>query len=305
MKFKLTLTLLWGVLFFTSCSSDNKLNSDNNIDKFAIDQYIGQIDHNEGVITITVPMHTKLQEATPYIMLPSGASSNPRSGELVDLLDPKEYVVTAENGDTKKYTVIANNLTFWTNTTDYEIKENITLYSSQFEQGDKAVIITNTESGKKFTLDLTRNDQGTIEAYISEQVEVGEYTLILQTNGKSETYLETIKISKSTAPVLYDLDQYIHEYKGADFVVKGENLRKENELTAIYYYRKGSYEFPHMYGEAKFDEEGNIIVKNSKMDLDRTEYAIQVQVGGYLGGLGGKKSNRIFFRIIGETPVKD
>jgi subtilisin family serine protease len=70
---------------------------------------IGQIDHNSGTISITVPYATNISSLSPIISI-VGASLTPTSGVVQDFTNPVVYTVTAQDGSTKIYTVTVTSL---------------------------------------------------------------------------------------------------------------------------------------------------------------------------------------------------
>ena len=76
---------------------------DASIQEFTIGGACGMI--AEDTITITVPAGTDVSALSPEITVHPGAVVSPASGETQDFSQPVMYTVTAENGNTKEYTV--------------------------------------------------------------------------------------------------------------------------------------------------------------------------------------------------------
>ena len=67
---------------------------------------IGEIDEEKRIITVTVPYRTDLSKLVPVIDIPDNTRISVKTGKEPDFSEPVEYIVTAEDGTTKEYTVI-------------------------------------------------------------------------------------------------------------------------------------------------------------------------------------------------------
>lgn len=109
MKNKLLLVVFSFILF--SCSKDDGpiLSSEKELISFAIEKdgktYQGQIDHNSKMITIDIENLDLSSPIKPSIEIPSGAKIFPSPLTPQDFNENIEYTITAENGDSKTYTV--------------------------------------------------------------------------------------------------------------------------------------------------------------------------------------------------------
>ncbi|WP_438710553.1 DUF5018 domain-containing protein [Aquimarina muelleri] len=67
--------------------------------------------YEEQLVTIRVelPYLTPLTALTSNILISEGASIVPASGETIDYSSPVEYIVTAENGNKRKYLIVVDN----------------------------------------------------------------------------------------------------------------------------------------------------------------------------------------------------
>ena len=84
--------------------TENKLASAScDITYFAIDGVPGEIEGD--TITVTLGRQADLTALQPQILVSEGAAVSPASGETQDFSQPVIYTVTAENGNTKEYTV--------------------------------------------------------------------------------------------------------------------------------------------------------------------------------------------------------
>jgi hypothetical protein len=72
---------------------------------FTIGSAEGDIDYDEGTITIEVPYIADLAHLTPAIALNNGATVSPDTAVEQDFTNPVKYTVTAKNGSTKDYLV--------------------------------------------------------------------------------------------------------------------------------------------------------------------------------------------------------
>lgn len=70
------------------------------------DSAIGEINEEDRTITVTVPYRTDLSKLVPVIAIPDNTEVSVKSGKVPDFSEPVEYIVTAQDGTTKKYTVI-------------------------------------------------------------------------------------------------------------------------------------------------------------------------------------------------------
>lgn len=109
MKNKLLLLVFSCILF--SCSKDDGpiLSSEKELISFAIEKdgntYQGQIDHNSKLITIDIENLDLSSPLKPSIAIPSGAKIIPSPFTPQDFSKNIDYTITAENGDSKTYTV--------------------------------------------------------------------------------------------------------------------------------------------------------------------------------------------------------
>lgn len=74
---------------------------------FVVNGTSGTISQSAGTIRITLPYGTDLTSLKPEITMKNAVSVSPASGTAVNLSAPVTYTVTAEDGNTKTYTVTA------------------------------------------------------------------------------------------------------------------------------------------------------------------------------------------------------
>ncbi len=77
------------------------------ITEFKIGDTAATIDEVNKTISIVLPAGTNTSALVPEITISKNASISPASGTQIDLTSPFVYTVTAENGETKEYTVTA------------------------------------------------------------------------------------------------------------------------------------------------------------------------------------------------------
>jgi hypothetical protein len=110
-------------------------NTDNKVMAFTFEELdpvveADEIDHTKSRINITVPYGTDITALVPTIVVSTNANISPATGVAQDFTNTVEYVVTAENGDERNYTV---NLTIAPN------HEN-SILTFDFEEFDPKVI---------------------------------------------------------------------------------------------------------------------------------------------------------------------
>ncbi len=79
--------------------------SDNNLLSVFFPDFMREGEVNGENVSLTVPFGTNLSEALIEMEISDFATSEPASGTVVDISEPKDIIVTAENGDQKTYTL--------------------------------------------------------------------------------------------------------------------------------------------------------------------------------------------------------
>jgi hypothetical protein len=111
----LALLLLLGAVFMPSCKKE-VLSSSKEITSFIFDasenaelerNFLGNISGTN--ISVEVAFAVNITQLKPTIEISPGASLSPESGQLRDFSGPVVYMVTAEDGTTKSYTVAVSN----------------------------------------------------------------------------------------------------------------------------------------------------------------------------------------------------
>ncbi|MCK8521897.1 DUF5018 domain-containing protein [Aquimarina sp. D1M17] len=146
-------------LTLVSCADDDaqdiEESSANLIVSFSFDidseTYTGTIDDTNNTINLVLPFKTELTSLSPTIDISTKAEVAPLSGEAQNFTDAIIYTVTAENGDTRTYTVnvIAPNTENFI--TAFELKdENDQVIKSFFDEESSTILVEYTD-----VLDLT------------------------------------------------------------------------------------------------------------------------------------------------------
>ena len=73
---------------------------------------LGTIDEESNEISLIVPESANLSALAPEISVSPGATISPASGSTQDFTNPVTYTVTAEDGSTETYTVVAASVIF-------------------------------------------------------------------------------------------------------------------------------------------------------------------------------------------------
>lgn len=119
-KLIVTITVFAMLLFSCSKKEEVILSNENTISKFQLKikgkLVNGDLDQSTKKITFNV-RGVNVSALVPTIEYPGTARISPLSGETQDFSKPVIYTVTAENGNTKNYTVTVNNTPFSTDNT--------------------------------------------------------------------------------------------------------------------------------------------------------------------------------------------
>ena len=91
-----------------STNITNQLSSANDILSFSVPQFNEETTINQNTIKLQLAYGVDLTKVAPEIAVSELATISPASGETVDLSKAVVYTVTAENGESKQYTVTAN-----------------------------------------------------------------------------------------------------------------------------------------------------------------------------------------------------
>lgn len=105
-------TALVGTVFLAGCKEEEtpELSSERLITNFTFDSFnpavVGQIDHDAGIIRLTIPFGTPNRTLTPTITVSEQATVSPASGTPQDFSRFVVYTVTAPSGAQKLYTAL-------------------------------------------------------------------------------------------------------------------------------------------------------------------------------------------------------
>ncbi|GHV82425.1 hypothetical protein AGMMS49991_09830 [Spirochaetia bacterium] len=177
------LTLLCvGLLGFVGCA-DPIPQVGNQIVSFVINGSRGAINDEERTITVTMPGATDLSVAlSPEIKISSGATVEPASGVGVVLNNPIAYVVQAENGDVRHYTVTAV-LDPATVLTGISVAPVKTSYAAGAAIQPADVVVTGIYKDGS-----TKKETVTASDLAVSATTAGKQTVVVTFNGKTATY---------------------------------------------------------------------------------------------------------------------
>jgi hypothetical protein len=105
-KSLLFVMLLPLVALINSCEKEHKLSSEKEIIEFVIEGVETSIEGDR--IIITIPAYVDDRRYTPTIQISEKAKISPASGEGIDLNRDTTYIISAEDGSTKIYTIEVN-----------------------------------------------------------------------------------------------------------------------------------------------------------------------------------------------------
>ena len=160
------------------------------------------IDQEAKIISYSYPYGTDIKAISPLITVSTGATVKPESKQAQDFTNPVVYTVTAENGNTKEYTVTIMVKAFVTEISS--ATESLYLGESIFING-KFAASDNTVSldlnGTITKLEIKNQSQNRIEAVVPANMAVGKYTLNVVSNGASAIYNNKIEVKKHLVEV--------------------------------------------------------------------------------------------------------
>ncbi len=178
---KKLLSILFIASFIVSCSSKGgdevvALSDENNILAFTfnVNNQIVNGDIDETFRRINFDLRgADITSLIPSISIPAGATVNPGSGFSQDFSSPKVYTVTAENGDTRSYTVTVVNTPFSTEKDITSFKAIIggAEYFGAIEEQQGAIFLN------PGNVDLTS---------LTIEMEISEYATVDPANGTSQ-----------------------------------------------------------------------------------------------------------------------
>lgn len=91
-----------------SSSGQNNRSREKNILSFKLLNQQANIDNSTNKIELTLPEGTDLNNIVPEIIISAKATISPQSGVAQNFSNPIDFTVTAEDGSTKKYTVLVS-----------------------------------------------------------------------------------------------------------------------------------------------------------------------------------------------------
>jgi len=222
-----------------------------------------EIDHTKGRINITVPYGTDITTLVPTIVVSTNANISPATGVAQDFTNTVEYVVTAENGDERNYTV---NLTIAPN------HEN-SILTFDFEEFDPKVVGVIEDN----TITLSVNAGADVSALIPTITLSAEAT-VTPASGEIQDF---------TNDVVYTVTAQNSDVK--EYIVKVNfNTGIDNEIISItdinLYPNPSNGRFKLVISTEESEEhdveiiniQGKVIFKSkiiNEKDIDMTEFA--------------------------------
>ncbi|MEE1964618.1 leucine-rich repeat domain-containing protein [Allomuricauda taeanensis] len=168
----------------------------NAITSFTINGAIGVIDNDS--IRVTLPGDMEFNKLAPVISH-NGNTISPESGVERDFTDPVEYIVTAENGETRTYTVtIEKELKSSNSITSFKVNGNAAMIEGDAISftfpADSNVDLTKLKPEIVHTGEKITPDSG-VEQDFTDPVEY----MVTAENGETRTYTVTIDEVELTA----------------------------------------------------------------------------------------------------------
>ncbi|WKK84059.2 hypothetical protein QYS48_17785 [Marivirga arenosa] len=193
---------------FTSCQDPDEvdLSSEKEIVSFSISDESTKIDlqinNNNSTISGDVPFNFNLEEVTTEITLSEGATISPDSGFGQNIMNQESYVVTAENGETKTYslelTVSPNNQNF---IVSFSVRIDDTIYDANIIDSEYHVKDTLPYFADLSNLSpvITVSDNATIspEAGVEQDFTNPVIYEVTAENGATQKYIVDIYREKS------------------------------------------------------------------------------------------------------------
>jgi len=173
------------------------------ITAFSINDIKGSIDEENKKVTISIPFGYDLTKLTPTVEVSENASLSPTSGTQVDLSNPVEYTVTAEDGTTTKYTV---NVILGKNTQKEIVAFSINNVKGAIDEENKKVTLTLPAGTDvtKLSPQMTLSASATVSPAADTQADFTnpvEYTVTAE-DGTTAKYTVTVTVEKYTGKAI-------------------------------------------------------------------------------------------------------
>lgn len=228
-------------------SKDEVSNSEKQITKFEINSIVGDIDEQAKTIKLVLPYNTNLTNLAP-ILLTTGSSVSPASGEIVDCSNNVTYTVTASDGTTVNYTLIV--------TKEIRSLSKIEIDDAEILFINNGILTKITTEGQIKAVDFiySNGDRNNSDNTISTIVMIDEKWIGLEAH-LDEGY-PSILVSKTTN------DAYLH------FHQPGNLLNNNHELVNVknLIYRTSSNTFYLEFGggiqKAEAKEDNKLVLTN-------------------------------------------
>lgn len=171
------------------------------------------IDHIKGKINITVPYGIDITALVPTITISAGASISPETGIAQDFTNNVEYIVTAENGDEKKYTVyltIEPNIENSILTFDFEEFDPTVVGS--IEDTTITLVVVSGDGVTALVPTITVSEEATVypESGVAQDFTNDVVYTVTAQNGDTQEYV--VKVDFNTGVDMYFSDQDINVY---------------------------------------------------------------------------------------------
>ncbi len=172
------------------------------------------IDNNQATVTFTLPFRTDLTKLKPTIRVSDKATISPASDTEVDMSKALTYTVTAEDGSTKSYKIVAQpeiRLLFYnTNTGTSQVTDNKTLaaitnqtlatnWTDMISIGTTQVLFYDEKTGKVSVADnlsFTKNNDFSIESGLYSATYLGSNSILFLGKSNNSLYFKDISLQK-------------------------------------------------------------------------------------------------------------
>lgn len=200
-------------------------------------EIIGTVDELAKTVTATVPFNTSLTSLKPTIVISTNASISPASNAAQDFTNPVTYTVTAEDGSVQQYIVTVSRASFSTridavSSKSIAVGDSITLTGYFAETGNKVEI--SLDSVNFIPLTIGTESVSTITAAIPENINTGNYTIYVTSNGTKVSYKERIEVKNPKQPSITSTNKTTY-IKGIDtsMIITGTNLKPETGKPVV------------------------------------------------------------------------
>ncbi|MBT1686626.1 DUF5018 domain-containing protein [Dawidia soli] len=208
--------------------------------KFAAPAATGTITESDKKIAVSVPAGTNVTELVPTIVVSEKATVSPNTGEKQNFTNAVTYTVTAEDGSKQAYVVTvtvaaAEKFTVsGISATEIEGGEEFFLEGTNFAAASASEIkLTNIDSKEFVTIKAADKSTATrLYFTAAEDLEVGEYAIVVTSSGKSEEVEFTLTILPKL-PKITGLSALKVE-NGDHITITGKNFSAEGNTVSMW-----------------------------------------------------------------------